>query len=133
MTKVLIVDDHRENAAALAMLIEASWKLPGDEMKVVVVHTMEDARKERDDSNVTILDLDLPDSSPEDTMAEIKNFPPPVIVLTGCADDALSAACMVAGAAHVFIKGSLMGFIPTFFKALQLDVLRRAGQRHEPQ
>lgn len=130
--KVLIIDDSAECSFALAQLIRVCWKLPEDEMVIICVATLADGLREGQDANVTILDLELPGSSPEETIEAIPKFRPPVIVLTGYADDALSVKCIAAGATHVYIKGSLMGFIPTFFKALQQDVIRRADERsHE--
>lgn len=123
--KVLIVDDDEEGSLALGRLIKASWKLDDVPLEIVCTHTMDDGLKEAAGANCTILDLNLPDSQPPDSIAKIKAFPPPVIVMTGDDDPSTTAQCMCAGANGVYVKGALLGFIPALFKALQQDVVRR--------
>ena len=128
--KILVVDDNAESRRGLKQLIEINWKLPDVPLDVVCVGTMAEGLREAQDASVTILDLSLPDSSLDESIDKIVLFPPPVIVMTGYSDADITARCMANQAAHVFIKGSLIGFIPSFFRALQQDVVRRAESRY---
>lgn len=121
--KILIVDDHEEGARALQNLIEVSWKMPEWPLNIVRASTLQDGLMHASDANCTFLDLDLPDSTPENTVAHIKCFPPPVTVLTGHAG--MGAKCLEAGAEYVFEKGAVEALIPSLFASLQKDLIRR--------
>ena len=127
--KVLIIEDDPENLRALSQLIRVSWKMPTIPLEIVGVGTLTEGLREAESANVTILDLSLPDSDMVNTLQHIRDFRPPVIVLTGASDDATTTACYLHGATHVFFKGAAIGLIPSIFEALQKDLLRRALDR----
>lgn len=127
--KVLIIEDDPANLLGISRLVQASWKLDSVTLEIVGVATLADGLKESADANVTILDLGLPDAEIIEVIQSISKFPPPVIVITGHDSPEVTASCMLHGAAHVFVKGALLGFIPSIFEAMQKDIIRRITER----
>lgn len=124
--KVLIIDDDETQSLGLAQLIRACWKIPEISLEIVCVMTLADGLREAAEANVTIIDLTLLDATEDEVIASIPSFQPPVIVLTGNDDPVIAARCYDAKAEHVFVKGSIVGFIPSVFKSLARDLIQRA-------
>lgn len=127
--KILIVEDDPDNREGLMKFIKVCWGLPDVPLELVVTSRLDEALLHAPSANVTLLDLILEDSDMENTLLHIKDFRPPVIVMTGTDDPALIAACMEHGADHVFIKGTVIGLMPKLFETLQRDVVRKAQER----
>lgn len=127
--KVLIIDDDEQTRRSLANLLRILWKCEEVGLEIEEAGTLAAGLALAESANLTILDLGLPDSDLVTTIQSISRFPPPVIVLTGTDDPTVSASCVANGAAHVFVKGSLIGFMPLVFEQLQKDVVRRAKER----
>ncbi len=108
--RVLIIDDNAEWASQVRRVIER--RLPDGSREVKWASTMAGARElsASFQPHITLLDLDLPDSSPDETIESIKHFIPPVFVLSAFAnrdarsDDLLWMKCAEAGAERVYTK-----------------------------
>lgn len=129
--RALIVEDDAQNRELLRRLLIACWKIPEVPLEVVAVGTLQEGLDNAPGANVTILDLSLPGSDVEHTLAQIRNFMPPVIVLTGSDDPDITSQCLAAGANHVFVKGSATGLIPAVFESMQKDLIRKICARQD--
>ena len=128
--KILIVEDDLDSREGLARYIRACWGLPDIPLDIICVETLAEGLNHAASANVTFLDLELPDSTNENTMRHIRDFQPPVIVMTGTSDTDTIASCMEHGADSVFIKGTVIGLMPKLFETLQHDVVRKAQERN---
>jgi DNA-binding NarL/FixJ family response regulator len=107
--RILIVDDNAEWALAVRRLLER--RLPDSGREVRWEASMKKAKASLGEFNadVTLLDLHLPDSKPEETISAIRDFLPPVFVISGFDDDddTLLYRCIEAGAANFYTKDEL--------------------------
>lgn len=112
--RVLIVDDNAEWAGQVRRLIER--RLPESGREVRWESTMEGALGSQAEfhPNITLLDLDLPDSPPDKTIEIIKSFVPPVFVISAFQAnneiefDKISLRCIRAGAVRVYSKDAMV-------------------------
>ncbi len=128
--KVLIIDDHEPIRESLMRRVKQAWKSFDYELEITAVSTLAEGAAEASTANVTILDLELPDSSEQETIQKIPLFRRPVIVVTGSIDPMVKLDCLSQGADYVLIKGHLESFIAVFFEALQRDIYRSAKGYH---
>lgn len=103
---ILIVDDEREYAERLALLIEKGIhkRDKAIEVKFTFAATLAEGLSLRQSSNATILDLGLPETSITEVIEAIPLFPEPVVILTGYDDPVTTAQCYAKGVASVFSK-----------------------------
>lgn len=116
LLRVLIVDDNAEWANQVRRLIER--KLPASGREVVWESTLAGALDSQKTfkPDITLLDLHLPDAGPDESIAAINEFIPPVFVMSavGMEDelefDRIKLRCIKAGAVRVYSKDSLVIF-----------------------
>lgn len=130
----LLIDDDPTATELVAQLLRTAWKIEIEPLEIKTARTLQEGLALAPAANITILDIELPDSDAEQTIASIHLFRPPVIVLSGHTSDDpygrdLSIRCIAAGAAHVFCKGLIKGLRALFFELMQKDILRRALER----
>lgn len=113
----LIVDDHPLFCDALAMTLRAVAGIGRTEAADSLAAALD--RLERDDIDLVVLDLNLPDVSGLDGLLRIRSAARavPVVVVSSITDHRMIASAVRAGAA---------GFVP---KHSQRDVFRRAMDR----
>ena len=107
--RVLLVDEHRRFAALIAALIAAG---PVDaELEVVETLTAAIAALEVQPADCVLLDLDLPDAEPDETIRRMASVagPTPLFVLSGNADPGIADRVRRAGALDFIDKGDLNG------------------------
>lgn len=105
MRRILLVEDDAANRGALARLLRQKNK----EFSVVETGTLAEAKfaLENTPPDCVVLDLNLPDSPTDETVAAIAYFlPRAVIAYTGVEDPALFSRVMEAGAQSIITKGS---------------------------
>lgn len=106
MRRILLVEDDAANRGALARLLRQKHK----DFSVVETGTLAEAKfaLENTPPECVVLDLNLPDSPTEETIAAIAHFTPrsAVIAYTGVEDPALFSRVMEAGAMGIITKGS---------------------------
>jgi diguanylate cyclase (GGDEF)-like protein len=104
---LLIEDDPRDMGVLRAMLRNTG----GTRFGVSHVTSVNDAILElgREDTDIVILDLSLPDASELEGLERIRSFTSevPVIVLTGNQDESLSYRALHRGAQDYLVKGSV--------------------------
>ncbi len=106
--KILLIEDHAATARSIQSLILSQIK--GVEIEVASnldagIRIALDWR-----ADITVLDPGLPGISREDALSRIKEFPPPVIVVTGYQDNGeLLKLAYSNGALGFFEKRSLSG------------------------
>jgi len=95
MTRVLVVDDDRALARALAMNLSArSYQV---DVALTGAAALEQAAREAPD--VVVLDLGLPDTDGVEVLRELRGFSEvPVLVLSARSDQAEKVAALDAGA-----------------------------------
>ena len=104
---VLLVEDNAGDADLVQEMLEA---VDGDRYQFGVVHVnrLSDAidRLDRDDVDVILLDLGLPDAIGVDALTTIQPHSgrTPIVVLTGHDDEALAMRCIDAGAQDYLSK-----------------------------
>lgn len=103
--KVLIVEDDKEQAETLSRLLEKSVT---DGISILIANNLSDGLTKSWDHgvDVTYLDLCLPDASVDEVVEKIKDFFPPVIVITALddPDQSLKLRCFAHGAQNFFRK-----------------------------
>jgi two-component system, cell cycle sensor histidine kinase and response regulator CckA len=108
--KILLVEDNPGDAL---LLQETLSEITLIELEWVHVERLADALKRllREDFDVILLDLILPDSEGLDTFVQIHSQAPliPIVVLTGMADETLAIRSMQAGAQDYLVKGQVSG------------------------
>lgn len=129
--KILIVEDNPDSLEGLKRLVEVTWRISDIDLQITGVNTLKEGLELANEANVTILDLDLPDSDMASTILAIDKFRPPVIVLTGTDDPNVIKSCVANGADHVFVKGSAIRLVSAIFESLQKDIVRRAKERED--
>jgi CheY-like chemotaxis protein len=107
---VLLVEDNAGDAGLVQEMLEA---VDGDRYRFDVVHVnrLSEAvdRLGRDDIDVILLDLGLPDAIGPDALTAIQPYSgrTPIVVLTGRDDEAIAAACIGLGAQDYLSKGDI--------------------------
>lgn len=104
--KILLVEDNPGDAR----LIEEMIKEDGTaKFELVHVKSLAEAMQslDADSFDSVLLDLGLPDSSGLDTLVRVHTQAPnmPIVVLTGLADEAVSAEALRKGASDYLVKG----------------------------
>lgn len=110
--KILIIDDDQGWRETVIRFIRRGM---GDHLSNLWFYeagTMQQAislinSPEAADINITLLDLNLPDSSKEETLAMIPSFPPPVIVTSSDDADETRHKAFAHGARGFFGKGNI--------------------------
>lgn len=125
--RILIVDDDFNGASSLARLLTLRITIEQRPLEVTMVQTMEEGLKYAALANVTILDLDLPDSTPSQTLDAIRLFRPPVIIMTGHDDAILRAQAKINGAEAFMVKGQIIGLCGIVIEAILKDILLKSG------
>jgi DNA-binding NarL/FixJ family response regulator len=110
-TRVLIVDDHRSYADALAFAIDFHDDLVSVGGATSIADAIESARRTSPD--VVLLDIHLPDGDGIDAMAPIGRACPGarILILTGHTDVAVLARAATAGASGFLPKESSIGSV----------------------
>ncbi len=128
---ILIVEDDPRQSEPMRKLIQRRIVDKTQvAISIVIVTTLAAGLARSQDANATILDLGLPDSEPDNTVTQIRNFRHPVIVMTGNDDPELLTQCIEAGADHVFVKGQIHGLCSQLLDSLMKDILISNGMLH---
>ncbi|GEM_PF-5486312 len=133
--KILIVEDDKEQAELLQrdFIKKIVQPLaPKVQVNIEIAGTLVEALAHAATANVTILDLNLPDSDPVKTISSIGAFRPPVIVMTGTDDEDMMISCKLHGASHVFVKGQIHGLCRVVLESMMRDVLVTQGFMASP-
>ena len=107
---VLMIDDDPEAILLMGVRLNEAC---GPALRFVLegVETLKNglSKIEQGDYDVVLLDLDLPDSRGTDTVvaARLKAISTPIVVLTGCEDEAVGLEALALGAQDCFIKHRL--------------------------
>src|SRR5262245_3368141 len=107
-TRVLLVEDEALDALAVTRSLrpEEGWR---DRFDVRCTRTLAQGLEQlgRDPVDVVLLDLCLPDSDAEQTVARMRarDGSTPLVVFTGCEDAELTARAFQAGADDFLVKG----------------------------
>lgn len=106
--KVLLIEDNPADVALLHHYL--SWTL-SDRVKIqhcrCLAEVVEFLDKEKEDIDVILLDLELPDSRGLDTFSRIHRRAPqiPIIILSGLEDENLAIQAVQEGAQDYLLKG----------------------------
>lgn len=108
----LVVEDNPADARLITEYVsEADWKVTGaDSPTITHVDRLEAARDAvTDDIDIVLLDLDLPDSTGEDTLDEMLAAvdTAPIVVLTGLDDERIGADAVKRGAQDYLVKDDI--------------------------
>ena len=109
-TRVLLVEDEALDALAVTRSLrpEAGWR---ERFDVRCTRTLAQGLEQlgRAPVDVVLLDLCLPDSDAEQTIARIRALDrrTPLVVFTGCEDAEVAARAFEAGADDLLVKGDL--------------------------
>lgn len=124
--RILIVDDQEGVHDLLRRIFELriGKMITAARVEVVSAFSLKEGLSMADGANVTILDLQLEDSSPDNTIAHIHHFRPPVIVMTGDGRDETRERCKEQQAAYVFVKPNTAGLIQAVVDCLWEDLRR---------
>ena len=108
MQRILIIED---NPADVRLIREALR----DERSIELVHAslLEEGLERIEDGGIelVLLDLSLPDSHPQHTVAAVRAADPalPIIVMSGADDEAVKGHSVATGAQDYFVKGGTDG------------------------
>ncbi len=139
---VLSIEDNPRDAelvrATLAEAAQLGWDLPTfvvervPDLATGLVHLDAVAQGERH-LDVVLTDLELPDSEPEETFVTLHRHSPnlPIVVLTGCQDEALARKTVRAGAEDYLFKQEISGSLlaHALIYALQRQGIKQALRR----
>jgi DNA-binding NarL/FixJ family response regulator len=105
--KILLVEDNPGDARLIEEMIK---EVEGAaQLEFVHVKSLAEALQSLDSDSFesVLLDLGLPDSSGLDTLVKVHTHAPdmPIVVLTGLADEAVSAEALRRGAKDYLVKG----------------------------
>jgi len=105
--RILLVEDNPSDAR----LIREAFRDVADAFEVTLVGSLRDAVAQlaKEQFNLILADLGLPDSSGMDTVERLANHAPtcPLVVLTGDDDEKLGLQALKLGAQDYLVKGSL--------------------------
>ena len=106
-TNILLVDDDPQDRRLVKVILARSN--PPEQFSVDEAGTLSEAIKclNNGDYDITLLDLNLPDSSGIDTVQDIKlvNSDTPIVVLTGLDDEEMGLQAIRSGADDYLVKG----------------------------
>jgi len=127
--KILLVEDNPGDAR----LIEEMVKEDGTaKFELVHVKSLAEALQSlgSDSFDSVLLDLGLPDSSGLDTLVRVHTEAPdmPIVVLTGLADEAVSAEALRKGAQDYLVKGRVDSNV--LVRAMRYSTQSKGGGRH---
>jgi len=138
--RVLLVDDHASFRQPLAFMLEREPEIT----VVAQAGSLAEARAVLEGVDVAIVDLDLPDGSGVDLVAELRAANPNgmVLILSGSNDRALFARAVEKGASGVMNKSSRIAEIvdavqrlgagePLIAPREMIEMLRFAGRHRE--
>ena len=103
---ILIIEDSQVDALLLRRAIES---IQGIHLNITQVNNMKDALSVRKSTDAVLLDLHLPDSSPDESIKMIPSFDCPLFVVSGNCDPLQAARAIELGAAGVILKTSRFG------------------------
>jgi diguanylate cyclase (GGDEF)-like protein len=108
--KILIVEDSPVNAQFVEELL---LRTPNVSFDCVKAETLATAREaiQKQDLDIILLDLDLPDSQGYETFEAVNIFAsrPPIIILSSIEDEEVAVHAVREGAQDYFIKGTVDG------------------------
>ena len=108
--RVLIVEDNPADALCLT---EALEETNGRKVAISHVETLAEGKErlEKEDFNVLVLDLGLPDSQGIETFLRMRNSAPsvPIVVMSGLDDETLAMQAVPGGAQDYLLKGKWDG------------------------
>lgn len=123
--RTLVVEDNSTDALLLKGALE---QVPGVVFETTRVERLRDALAHLNATqfDLVLMDLNLPDSQPADTLTRLRQYQPevPVVVLTGCDDEALGIKALQMGAQDYLVKGQCS-------PALLGRSVRYAVERHQ--
>jgi PAS domain S-box-containing protein len=124
--RLLLVEDELDYAHALKELLSAA----PSSFHISHAKCFKSARTclEKDNFDVALLDLTLPDSAGLKTFTELNALAPdlPVIVITGMADESLALRAVREGAQDYLVKGQLDG--KTLERSIRYAIERRRAE-----
>lgn len=105
-TKVLVVDDHKLFAQAMAAVLEQDERLSIEALAGSLAEALEHLRERPAD--VVLLDYRLPDANGVDAIAVIKDVAPlaAVVIVTAAEDERILLAALEAGCAGFVTKSA---------------------------
>lgn len=127
--RILLVKDNEVSAEALTVRLKKCVTSTGHgEPEVCITTTLREGllKSQAWQPDITLLDPRLPDS-PEwhDTITHIREFVPPVIIVTGIEKTpAFNEACLLAGAQRVFYKPWEMSAVEELVGSMARSILR---------
>jgi len=129
--KVLLVEDNPGDARLIEEMIKevegpARFDLVHVQSLAEAIHSLV-----TDSFDSVLLDLGLPDSSGLDTLVKVNAQAPqmPIVVLTGLADEAVSAEALRRGASDYLVKGRVDSNV--LVRAVRYATHSKGGGRHK--
>lgn len=106
--RILLIEDNGDQRRSLAALLQRriAERITLAQVEIITASLLQEGLGLAATANCTVIDLDLPDSDRQNTIACIHMFRPPVIVTTGDDDRKTETDCLSAGAEAVFVKGA---------------------------
>jgi DNA-binding NarL/FixJ family response regulator len=102
--RILIAEDHRAYASTLSKLIRQKLSPLLDLVEIEHTDSLKEALRMSQTCDVSIVDAQLTDCTPEEMEAALPDFRKPVIVLTAHYTPQLEDRCLMGGAHAVFSK-----------------------------
>jgi DNA-binding response OmpR family regulator len=129
--KILLVEDNPGDARLIEEMIK---EVEGPaRFEFVHVKSLAEALQSlgADSFDSVLLDLGLPDSSGLDTLVKVHTQAPdmPIVVLTGLADEAVSAEALRRGASDYLVKGRVDSNV--LVRAMRYANQSKGGGRHK--
>ncbi len=143
--RLLVVEDDDFHTSLVADVLNAT---PAFLPRITRTRTLAETLEclSREDHDVVVLDLDLPDSHGLDTLRSVvaARRDLPIVVLTGVDEPQIAAAALRAGASEYLVKGRLVGDLlwrvlgsaidrkpaDSTLRALAVDVERRSVEHN---
>jgi pilus assembly protein CpaE len=129
--KVLLVEDNPVNASLVRHMLKDT---DGASFVVTHVESLVKAldRLAKDKFDIGLVDLSLPDSEGLETFLAVQRHAPglPVVVLSGCDDEALAMAAVERGAQDYLVKGKLRA--ADLIRAVQYGIIRGRKASEDP-
>lgn len=100
---ILIVEDSQVDAVLLKHAVES---IRGININIIHVCTIKEALTFRKNVDAVLLDLHLPDSTPDESISAISSFDCPLFVVSGNCDPIQASRAITLGAAGIVLKTS---------------------------